>query len=277
MSMSMSKSRNNTVNTNNKSPFSRRDLFKTGIGVAGALVATRSVAQVCDLTTGEQPLGPFFPRAGTPEDPIRESQDPTTPIHLANDNDLTFVRGRAGIATGQRIYVRGKVTNEACQPLAHATLIIWQASASGRYNHTGDAENADFRHPLTGETVRRVLDPAFQYWGRTATDENGEYTFKTVVPGFYPADLRGGWYRPPHIHFLVSATGYPQFVTQMYFRGEAIADNDWIQELNRRDALLQSPQLTDAQREELVVHFKEDPTGAISDGLVGQFDITLKR
>ena len=62
------------------------------------------------------------------------------------------------------------------------------------------------------------------------TNQKGEFHFKTVVPGFYPADLQGGWYRPPHIHFLISATGFPQFVTQLYFKGEKVAENGWIQE-----------------------------------------------
>ena len=37
---------------------------------------------------------------------------------------------------------------------------------------------------------------------------------------------------------MISATGYPQLVTQMYFDGDKIANNDWIQELNTKDFLL---------------------------------------
>lgn len=260
-----------------KKTVSRRNFVKTGLGIVGSLAATKSLAQVCGINTGEQPLGPFFPRPGTPENPIRENPDPNIPIHLANDNDLTFVRGRDGRAAGQVVYVKGKVLNEDCQAIPGANIIIWQASESGRYNHIGDANNQDFQHPHTGEIIHRQLDESFQYWGRATTNDSGEYQFKTIVPGFYPADLQNAWYRPPHIHFMISATGYPQLVTQMYFKGDQLRDNGWIRELNDRDYLLQSTNITNEQREKLVVNFQNDPARIITDGLVGEFNITLTR
>ncbi len=252
---------------------SRRHFFQAGAGAAGAFVAGGSVAHACLKATSAQPLGPFFPQQGTPVDVIREDDDPQTPLHLANDNDLTFVKGRDGKAQGQVVYVDGTLRDADCQPLPAATIIIWQAAASGRYNHKGDAQNQDFSHPVTGATLRRTHDPHFQYWGRATTDASGNYSFKTIVPGFYPANLARGWYRPPHIHFLVMATGVAQFVTQMYFRGEQIADNDFVQELNEQDFLLQSSSMTKAQRRALVVDFVAN--NQQQDGLVGKFDITL--
>ena len=59
----------------------------------------------------------------------------------------------------------------------------------------------------------------------------------------------------------------------MYFRGEQIADNNFVQELNEQDFLLQSSSMTAAQRRELVVDFVADSRR--KDGLVGKFDITL--
>lgn len=258
-----------------KPNFSRRKLFQWGAGALGTLAASPSLAQVCGVATGNQVLGPFFPNPGTPEDPIHEDPDPTTPIYLANDCDLTFVKGRSGVAEGQVVYIKGKVLDENCKAIPHATIIIWQASASGRYNHKGDAANPDFAHPITGEIVQRRHDPFFQYWGRAITDENGDYQFKTIVPGFYPADLENGWYRPPHIHFMVAATGYPQFVTQMYFKGEKLIDSSWIEELNLKDFILQDSRLSLQQREELIVNFQQD--SLFGGELVGTFDIKLKR
>jgi protocatechuate 3,4-dioxygenase beta subunit len=204
----------------------RRKFFKSGLGTLGAVSATivagQTLAQVCEIATAEEPLGPFFPRAKTPVDPVHEDENPKTPTHLANDNDLTYVKGKKGSSEGQVVYVKGKVVDQNCKPIPNASIIIWQASESGRYNHKGDSVNHDFQHPKTDETVKRKLDPNFQYWGRTITNKNGEYIFKTVVPGFYPADLASEWYRPPHIHFLIAATGFPQLVTQMYFKGSEI-------------------------------------------------------
>ena len=255
---------------------SRRNFFRAGAGAAGAagaFVAGGSIAHACGGLTAAQPLGPFFPRPDTPTDVVREDDDPQTPLHLANDNDLTFIKGRDGKAQGEVVYVRGTLSDAQCQPLAGATLIIWQASASGRYNHNGDGQNRAFRHPETGELRRRTLDPHFQYWGRATTDSAGQYSFKTIVPGFYPANLSSKWYRPPHIHFLVMATGMPQFVTQMYFRSQHFADNDFIQKLNGQDFLLQNESLTKEQQQQLIVDFARDAD--VSDGLVGKFDITL--
>ena len=264
-------------NESTKYSSTRRNFFKIGAGTVGTLAASQTLAQLCKLNSAEQPLGPFFPRPGTPEIPVIENTNAATPIYLANDSDLTVVKGIGGHAAGQVVYVRGKVTNADCKPLSGATVIIWQASESGRYNHVGDGANHDFEHPKTGEVIERKLDSSFQYWGKAVTDQNGDYQFKTIIPGFYPADLEAKWYRPPHIHFMVSATGYPQLVTQMYFSGSKIANNDWIQELNEKDFLLQTKNISDDQRKKLVVEFLEDTTGTIHDGLVGEFDITLTR
>lgn len=252
----------------------RRNFFRLGAGTIGTIAASHSLAQMCGVKTGAQDLGPFFPRPGSPETVVAENPDPTVPVFLANDNDLTFVKGRTGKATGQVVNIKGQLTDEACKPLANATIIVWQASYAGRYNHKGDAANPDFIHPKTGETVKRLHDPEFQYWGQAQTDQNGEYSFKTIIPGFYPADLATAWYRPPHIHFLVSSTGLPQFVTQMYFKGDKVADNAWIQELNQRDLILQTPRLTDSERQKLIVEFKED---LLSTELNGEFNIVMPK
>lgn len=258
----------------NDKNISRRKLFQWGLGTAGTIAASSSVAKVCGVNTGEQGLGPFFPRPNTPVDPIKENPDGSVPIFLSNDSDLTFIKGRDGVASGQQVIVRGVLRDENCKPLPGATIIIWQASESGRYNHKGDAANQDFLDPRDGKKIQRKLDPYFQSWGQTTTGENGEYEFKTIVPGFYPADLQNAWYRPPHIHFMVSATGYPQFVTQMYFRSELIKDNEFIQELNEKDFLLQGGNLTAEQRENLIVDFASQGNDPV---LVGEFDLNITK
>jgi protocatechuate 3,4-dioxygenase beta subunit len=267
------------METEKKAHLSRKGFLQASLGIAGAMAAGQAFSNaICHAeSTGAQPLGPFFPKAGSPVDPIREHPDPNVPIHLANDNDLTFVNGRTGHALGRVVFVTGKVTDADCQPIRNASLVVWQAASSGRYNHTGDDENVQFRHPETGEILRREMDPSFQYWGRTLTDSSGNYLFKTIIPGFYPADLAGGWYRPPHIHFLVSATGYQQLTTQLYFNVPDAADNHWIQTLNSRDNLLQSREITDAERGRLVVDFVPATDPSMGLALAGTFDLTLKR
>jgi protocatechuate 3,4-dioxygenase beta subunit len=254
----------------------RRDFLAKTLGIAGGLTAGAAgaaVAKVCGTKTAEQPLGPFYPNDGTPRMEVRESQD--GPIALANDNDLTWVRKQngkiSGFAAGQIVTIKGILRDISCNPVKGAMIVVWQASSTGSYNHSGDQNNEKFRHPKTREIINRKLDPNFQYWGKTTTNEKGEYSFKTIVPGFYPANLDQGWYRPPHIHFLVSATGHPQFVTQSYFRGSILKDSEFIDELNKKDFLLQDSRISEKERQNLVVEFKE----TLNDHPVGIFNIDL--
>lgn len=259
---------------------SRRRLLGIGLGIAGGFAAKTSIAGPCKgAVTATQGLGPFFPVDRTPEDPVRENPDKNLPISLANDNDLTFVKGREGKAQGQEVLIRGILRDSQCQPIEGATIIIWQASHSGKYNHKRDNANLDFAHPKTGETLTREHDKKFQYWGKAETNERGEYVFKTIVPGFYPAALRDlknpdapeNWYRPPHVHFRVLASGHEEFVTQMYFRGEDLENNAFIQQLNQSDDLLTKTGLSPEEIEGLIVDFAKNERGELQ----GDFEINL--
>ncbi|CAH1388198.1 dioxygenase family protein [Candidatus Nitrotoga sp. M5] len=265
------------------SSFSRRNFFKTSFGTLGAVsgtLAAKSVfGQALNLETPRQTLGPFFPDDGDPVKEIRENLDFRLPISEANDNDLTFLNGHKGKAQGQIVYLKGKVLlnkgNGTREPQPGAVIIMWNASASGRYNHRGDTETTRFKHPKTGKLIERTHDENFQYWGRCITDKQGNYWFKTIVPGFYPVDLEDGWYRPPHLHFMVTAPAIPQLVTQLYFKGNQVIDNDFIQELNAKDGILRSGRLKAEEQENLVVKYQKDTTGKITDGLVGNYDFVL--
>ena len=274
--------------SNEKDIRSRRTFLKRSMGMVGALAGTfigapafsQSLSEVFPVSQGtpRQTLGPFFPDDGDPEKDIRENLDFRLPISEANDNDLTTLQGKIGQANGQVIYIKGKVLIDrrgTFKPVPGAVLIEWNASASGRYNHRGDQDNTRFKHPASGEWVERTHDDHFQYWGRCVTDANGNYRFKTIVPGFYPVNIEEQWYRPPHLHFMVMAPGVPQLVTQLYFQGEAIANYDFIQQLNAKDAILQSKRMTEEERKSVVIEYTQDPTGLITDGLVGQYNFVL--
>lgn len=176
----------------------RRKLLRLGmIGIAGAFTAEGSLAKALLLPTPPETEGPFYPV--TPQDD--------------KDFDLTQVQGRDGVAEGKLILVRGSVLDSQGQPVPHATVEIWQANAKGRYRHPRDPNPAP-------------LDPNFQGWAIVLTDEHGEFHFKTVMPGSYPASP--SWMRPPHIHFKVAKTGYVNLTTQMYFPDEALNETDLL-------------------------------------------------
>ncbi|MDR4484009.1 MAG: hypothetical protein R3B95_12480 [Nitrospirales bacterium] len=84
---------------------SRRTLLKKGMGIfglfAGSLIGPSSLAEMLKEPTPHQTLGPFFPDEGDPIDAIRENHAPGIPISQANDQDLTFVKGRRGKPRGR--------------------------------------------------------------------------------------------------------------------------------------------------------------------------------
>ena len=105
-------------------------------------------------------------------------------------------------------------------------------------------------------TIAQVLaDENFQGYGQTTTDTTGGYHFLTIRPVPYPG-------RTPHIHFAVSAPGFPRFVTQMYVAGEP---------QNERDGVLMSVH-DPAARARLLVQLRP---AAEPDTLAGTFDIVL--
>lgn len=111
---------------------------------------------------------------------------------------------------GERIIVHGRVLDENSRPVANTLVEIWQANAGGRYRHKKD-------------TYLAPVDPNFGGCGRTLTDDDGYYFFRTVKPGAYPWRNWINSWRPAHIHFSVFGSGFAQrLITQMYFEGDPL-------------------------------------------------------
>jgi|GEM_PF-6344273 len=207
----------------------RRELLALGGTLLTGAIASKahaSTQKICSgISTPKQDDGPFFPHENTAPYPINENPSAGFPMAESNDSDLTKIKGKNGTAKGQAVIIKGQLTNSLCEPIKVANIIIWQASESGLYNHIHDSINEDFEHPKTGQIVERKHDDQFQYWGKATTGSDGQYQFKTIIPGFYPANLDTKWFRPPHIHFMVNAMGHPSFITQMYFDCPTLDEN----------------------------------------------------
>jgi protocatechuate 3,4-dioxygenase beta subunit len=210
----------------------RRNLLVKSLIGAGALAAApktvKAALESCGLTPA-QTEGPFYP--------IQDQAD--------KDNDLTRVKGRTRSARGKVVILKGIVQDDQCRPVPNALVEIWQACASGKYNHPGDPNTAE-------------LDPDFQYWGRAVTNAKGEYEFKTIRPGHYPAT--NTWMRPAHIHMKVHRRGFEELTTQVYFKDDPY---------NRGDRILQA--LSPAEKSNVIVDFKKQPHQADT----GVFNITV--
>jgi protocatechuate 3,4-dioxygenase beta subunit len=126
------------------------------------------------------------------------------------DHDLLMNYAKEGLPIGERIVVHGYVLDENGQPVRNALVEVWQANAGGRYRHKKDQYLAP-------------IDPNFGGCGRMLTDENGHYFYRTIKPGPYPWRNRINDWRPSHVHYAISGTGFAQrLITQMYFEGDPL-------------------------------------------------------
>jgi protocatechuate 3,4-dioxygenase, beta subunit len=126
------------------------------------------------------------------------------------DNDLILNYAQDGEPIGERIVVHGRILDENGRGVPNTLVEFWQANAGGRYRHKKD-------------TYLAPIDPNFGGCGRTLTDDDGFYHFRTVKPGAYPWRNWVNNWRPAHIHFSIFGTGFVQrLITQMYFEGDPL-------------------------------------------------------
>jgi protocatechuate 3,4-dioxygenase beta subunit len=204
----------------------RRRVLGYCSGLAAGLALTDRAAATL-MPTPRQTAGPFYPDQ----------------LPLDTDNDLLRIFASGQTAKGIVAHVHGQIQDLEGRPLAGLLVEIWQCDANGRYRHTGDRRDV-------------ALDPGFQGYGKTVTDHQGRYRFRTIRPVAYPG-------RAPHIHFAVKPPEEPALITQMYVAGDPLNDRDAL--LNRiRDRSL---------RQRLLVPMEAHPEHP--GELVGQFDIVL--
>src|SRR5687767_5152222 len=92
----------------------RRELLKASFLGAGALLLGSGASLLAATPTPRQVEGPFHPTQG--------SVDLRVLRYLDKNTDLTRVDGQQGKATGQVLYVFGKVIDKADKPVANATV-----------------------------------------------------------------------------------------------------------------------------------------------------------
>ena len=122
---------------------------------------------------------------------------------------------------GPELILQGRVTDTDGQPIAGASLDVWQASPDGLYENQ-DAGQAD--HNLRGKFT---------------TDAEGRYEIHSVKPAGYPIpmDTPAGDLiraqnrtpmRPAHVHFIVSAPECKTLITQIFSDTDDALLNDVV-------------------------------------------------
>ncbi len=197
------------------------------VTTGGLLVAQTEKAPL--RITPSQTPGPFYPQ-------------PAIKDQKFHDTDLVRKMDKDVAAMGEEIKIDGVIRDVTGKPVENAVVEIWQACASGRYNHARDNNPAK-------------LDDKFQYWGVGKTGEDGWYSFRTIRPGEYPG-------RTSHVHCRVLAPGFRGVVTQMYFADRGAR--------NARDFIYNS--LSKPDRNAVTVEFAKATDAKVPNGT---FDLVL--
>lgn len=168
---------------------------RTFVGALTAFAAAAPARAAEKIITPPQVEGPFYPYE----------------LPLIHDNDLVQLRAGDARAIGQVVHLFGTARGWSGRPIGNLLVELWQCDANGKYHHPADSE-------------KRTRDPRFQGYGRTHTDANGSFHFRTIRPVSYAAgpDL----VRTPHIHIAASWKGIRRLTTQLYVAGEPLNEKD---------------------------------------------------
>ena len=152
----------------------------------------------CSLTTDDI-LGPYY----FEDAPFRSV--------IAHENE-----------PGQRLFISGIVKQNDCEHSISGSLIeLWQANDEGCY---GIVEDCDTGNPE---------NDYFNLRGKFFSDSNGNYSFESILPGYYGS-------RPRHIHIKITTPNGQVLVSQLYFENDPYCENDqWCQDANDRIISLQ--------------------------------------
>ena len=144
------------------------------------------------IRTPMQAEGPFYPDS-LPED---------------TDNDLVK-NGYSTIEAGGKILnLMGSLINSDSKPIKGMTVEIWQTDMNGGYRHMGSFGS-------------KMRDDQFQGFGRSITDKNGHFSFRTIIPVEYPG-------RTPHIHLKLLNESENVLTTQLYIQGHPLNKKDFL-------------------------------------------------
>ena len=123
---------------------------------------------------------------------------------------------------GTPCLVSGRVTGPDGEPLAGASVDVWQTNEDGFY---------DVQQP--------GIQPPGNLRGLFTTDAQGRFWFRSVVPRYYPIPDDGpvgqllaatGRHpnRPAHLHFIAAAAGYRPVTTHVFVADSPYLDSDAV-------------------------------------------------
>jgi protocatechuate 3,4-dioxygenase beta subunit len=182
------------------------------------------------------------------------------PFHMVESPPRDLGDDIALDGKGTPCLVSGRVTGAGGEPLAGASVDVWQTNEDGFY---------DVQQP--------GIQPPGNLRGLFTADDDGRFWFRSVVPRYYPIPDDGpvgqlltatGRHpnRPAHLHFIVAAPGYRTVTTHVFVDDSPYLDSDAV--FGVKESLVRAVPVVD------------DPTRAAALGLPNPFrtltfDLTL--
>jgi protocatechuate 3,4-dioxygenase beta subunit len=188
----------------------RKKFLRRGVLGFGSLVTIPTLLTSCDNAAVDPNACEPSPTEMAGPFPIKSPADWVRANVIGNRN---------GVALMINLTIQNTKNN--CEPLAGVFVDIWQCDADGNYSEYNDQLDGNF----TNEHFLR---------GRQTTDVNGNVSFISIYPGWYPG-------RAPHIHFevldsdgkslLIGQTAFPDDIsktvyTDTNYKGEADTSNE---------------------------------------------------
>ncbi|SDO19312.1 intradiol ring-cleavage dioxygenase [Geodermatophilus sp. DSM 45219] len=184
------------------------------------------------------------------------------PFHMVESPPRQLGDDIALDGKGTPCLVSGRVTGPDGEPLAGASVDVWQTNEDGFY---------DVQQP--------GIQPAGNLRGLFTADDDGRFWFRSVVPRYYPIPDDGPVgrllaatgrhpYRPAHLHFIVAAPGHRPVTTHVFVADSPYLDSDAV--FGVKESLIRD------------VPEVDDPARAAEVGLANPFrtltfDLTLLR
>ncbi|WP_328989287.1 protocatechuate 3,4-dioxygenase subunit alpha [Kribbella sp. NBC_01245] len=123
---------------------------------------------------------------------------------------LDWPEGHAMVAEGTpgAVILEGRMYDGAGNAIPDGMVEVWQPDPAGRFPHPADPRGASEY-------------PGFRNLGRSLTDSEGRYWFRTLLPGALPIPGEDGEVEAPHFNLTVFARGLMKhLVTRVYLPGE---------------------------------------------------------
>ncbi len=174
----------------------RKEFLRKGVIGLGSIVALPTAITSCnkeemdiEIAGGESGSCDLSPSETKGPFPIK------SPADLVRAN---IISDREGIPLLLTLTVQD--LNNNCEPMAGVLVDVWHCDSDGNYSEYGG----------TGMQSTNYTSAHFLR-GRQATDANGQVSFITIYPGWYPS-------RAPHIHLeVLSSSGQSLLVSQIAF------------------------------------------------------------